>query len=119
MAIGDTDCTYDFEDLSKLFQAVADNGVDIVIGSRFDGEIQPGALPALHRNVGNPLSTEFLNACYYADFSDVKSGFRVLSREALKSMDGQSTPRLESRPVVPKRRAPVVNRPLQSQLHSG
>lgn len=91
IAIGDADCTYDFEDLPRLLELVRNEGADIALGSRFDGEIRPGAMPALHRYVGNPILTIFLNICYDAEVSDAHSGFRVLTREALDTMDLRST----------------------------
>jgi hypothetical protein len=87
IAIGDADTTYDFEELPKLFELVADGEADMAMGSRLAGEIRPGAMPALHQHVGNPLLTKFLNVFYGAGVSDAHSGFRVIEREALDSLD--------------------------------
>jgi len=86
VAIGDADTTYDFEEFPKLFELVED-GADMAIGSRFEGEIKPGAMPRLHRYVGNPLLTRFLNVFYGADVSDAHSGMRVIRRDALDRLD--------------------------------
>jgi glycosyltransferase involved in cell wall biosynthesis len=86
IAIGDADTTYDFEDLPRLFEQVANGNADMVLGSRLNGEIEPGAMPALHRYVGNPILTKFLNAFYDAGVSDAHSGFRVIEREALNQL---------------------------------
>ena len=91
VAIGDADTTYDFEELPKLFRLVADGDADMAMGSRLDGEIKPGAMPALHQYVGNPLLTKFLNVFYKAGVSDAHSGMRVISTEALDRMTLQST----------------------------
>jgi hypothetical protein len=87
IAIGDADTTYDFEELPKLFELVAYGDADMAMGSRLAGEIKPGAMPALHQYVGNPLLTKFLNVFYDAGVSDAHSGFRVISREALNTLD--------------------------------
>lgn len=87
IAIADADTTYDFEELPQLFESVYRGDADIVIGSRFDGEIKPGAMPLLHKYVGNPLLTRFLNAFYDAGVSDAHSGFRVFTRDTLEKLD--------------------------------
>lgn len=86
IAIGDGDTTYDFTELPRLVNEVRD-GADLVIGSRFQGEIESGAMPWLHRRIGNPLLTAFLNLFYRMDVTDAHSGFRVFTREALDAMD--------------------------------
>jgi len=87
IAIGDADTTYDFEELPKLFELVAEGEADMAMGSRLGGEIEPGAMPPLHQHVGNPLLTKFLNVFYDAGVSDAHSGFRIISREALRSLE--------------------------------
>lgn len=89
IVIGDADTTYDFEELPKLFTHV-ENGADMAMGSRLAGEIKPGAMPALHRYVGNPLLTKFLNVFYDAGVSDAHSGFRVIRRDALRKLNLRS-----------------------------
>lgn len=91
IAIGDADTTYDFRELPKLFELVADGDADIALGSRLAGEITPGSMPLLHQYIGNPLLTRFLNLFYSAGVTDAHSGFRVLSRDALRQLDLQST----------------------------
>ncbi|GGN92026.1 MULTISPECIES: glycosyltransferase family 2 protein [Haloarcula] len=87
LVMGDADTTYDFEELPKLLSLVRDEGADIAMGSRLDGEIRPGAMPALHQYVGNPLLTKFLNVFYDAGVSDAHSGFRVFTRDALQQLE--------------------------------
>jgi hypothetical protein len=91
IAIGDADTTYDFEELPKLYELVAHGDADMAMGSRLGGEIKAGAMPPLHQYVGNPLLTRFLNTFYGAGVSDAHSGMRVLSREALETMDLKTT----------------------------
>lgn len=87
IVMGDADTTYDFTELSKLIEPIHRGRADIVIGSRFDGEIKDGAMPPLHRYVGNPLLTTFLNLFYGTDISDAHSGFRVFTQDALRQLD--------------------------------
>lgn len=87
VAIGDADTTYDFAELPALYRLVAEDGADMAMGSRLDGEIRPGAMPALHRYVGNPLLTKFLNVFYGAGVSDAHSGFRMMSRATLEGLN--------------------------------
>jgi len=87
VVIGDADTTYDFTELPKLLDPVVEGRADMVIGSRFAGEIKPGAMPRLHRYVGNPLLTRFLNVFYETEVTDAHSGFRVISRDALGQLD--------------------------------
>jgi len=87
VAIGDADTTYDFRELPKLVRLAARDDVDIAMGSRLNGEIKSGAMPPLHRYVGNPLLTTFLNAFYDAGVSDAHSGMRVIERNALEELD--------------------------------
>lgn len=87
VVMGDADTTYDFESIPRLLRHLQETDADLVMGSRLDGEIQPGSMPPLHQHIGNPLLTKFLNLFYGASVSDAHSGFRVLRREALETMD--------------------------------
>ena len=87
VAIGDADTTYDFAELPRLYRLVAEGEADVAMGSRLEGEILPGAMPPLHRYVGNPLLTKFLNVFYGAGVSDAHSGFRVLPRSTLDGLN--------------------------------
>lgn len=91
IAIGDADTTYDFEDLPRLLGPVVHGDADMVMGSRLEGEIKPGAMPTLHQYIGNPLLTKFLNVFYGAGVSDAHSGFRVMSRDAWETLDCNTT----------------------------
>jgi hypothetical protein len=90
VAIGDADTTYDFGELPKLIEVAVEEDVEMVLGSRLDGDIKPGAMPPLHQYVGNPLLTRFLNTFYDAGVSDAHSGMRVVRRDALDELDLRS-----------------------------
>ncbi|MFC6954594.1 glycosyltransferase family 2 protein [Halorubellus litoreus] len=87
IVMGDADTTYDFEQIPRLLEPVRNGDADMVMGSRLEGEIKDGAMPALHQHVGNPLLTKFLNVFYEAGVSDAHSGFRVFSKAAYDEMD--------------------------------
>jgi hypothetical protein len=89
--IGDADTTYDFEQFPKLLEPVARGDADMVMGSRLEGEIKDGAMPALHQYIGNPLLTKFLNAFYGAGVSDAHSGFRAFRADMLDELDLETT----------------------------
>ncbi len=91
IVIGDADTTYDFEQIPRLLEPVMEGDADMSMGSRLEGEIKPGAMPALHQYVGNPLLTRFLNVFYGAGVSDAHSGFRVIHRDALEDLDLETT----------------------------
>ena len=91
IVVGDADTTYDFSQFPRLLRELIDTDADIVLGSRFEGEIKPGAMPALHRYVGNPLLTRFLNTFYDTGVTDAHSGFRVIRRDALETLDLETT----------------------------
>jgi len=54
--MGDADLTYDFRELSPFIEAFR-SGAEFVMGSRFHGSIEKGAMPGLHRYFGTPLTT--------------------------------------------------------------
>jgi glycosyltransferase involved in cell wall biosynthesis len=79
--MGDADCTYDFrrlDDFVERFRA----GYEFIMGSRFAGSIEEGAMPALHRYFGTPLTTMILNFVYRTDYSDIQCGMRGLTKDA-------------------------------------
>ena len=61
-------------------------GHEYIMGSRFKGSIEPGAMPALHRYFGTPLTIFLLNLIYGTNFSDIHCGMRGITLDALKAM---------------------------------
>jgi glycosyltransferase involved in cell wall biosynthesis len=90
IVIGDADDTYDFLEMPRLLEPLRKGEADMVIGSRFKGEIERGAMPWLHRWIGNPILTRFLNLFYKAGVSDAHSGFRAIRGEALERLELRS-----------------------------
>jgi hypothetical protein len=84
--MGDSDATYDFRELDK-FVALLQDGHDYVLGSRFDGQMEKGAMPWTHRYIGNPVLTGVLNRFFGLKSSDAHSGMRAFTRNALEVME--------------------------------
>ena len=83
----DADGTYPLEISDIFIKPILDNKADFVIGSRTKGKILPGAMPWLHRYIGNPLLTFVLNLLFNARISDTHSGMRALTRNALNRLN--------------------------------
>jgi hypothetical protein len=84
--LGDCDLTYDFRVLSG-FVAELQAGSEFVMGSRFKGSIEAGAMPALHQHFGTPVTTWIFNRIYGTRFSDIHCGMRGLHIDALRRID--------------------------------
>jgi glycosyltransferase involved in cell wall biosynthesis len=87
--MGDCDLTYDFRQLDGFLKAL-DDGAEFVMGTRLKGTIEPGAMPALHRYFGTPVTTWILNRLYHQRFSDIHCGMRAMTLQALRRIDIQS-----------------------------
>ncbi len=81
----DPDGSYDFAEIPNFLNYLRE-GYDFVIGNRFKGRIAPGAMPLLHRYIGNPLFSFLLRIFFKTKISDVHCGMRALSREALDKL---------------------------------
>jgi glycosyltransferase involved in cell wall biosynthesis len=80
VVMGDADCTYDFRDISALLAAVR-AGADFVMGSRFKGSIEPGAMPPHHQYFGSPATTWVFRQVLGIKVSDIHCGIRALTKE--------------------------------------
>jgi glycosyltransferase involved in cell wall biosynthesis len=85
IVLGDSDGTYDFAAIRAFVEPLL-NGSDMVMGTRLRGTIDRGAMPWLHRYVGNPALTKIMNLLFGSDITDVYCGMRSLKREALSHM---------------------------------
>jgi len=90
IVMGDSDDTYDFRKVAPFIQRLRE-GYDLVMGSRLEGEILPGAMPWLHKHLGNPILTGILNLLFRAGVSDAHCGMRAFRKEAYHNMDLQTT----------------------------
>jgi len=87
IAIVDADNTYDILELPKFLDILISGEADFVIGSRLKGTIKKGAMPLLHRYIGNPLLTWVLNILFKTRISDAHCGMRAFTRDALNKMN--------------------------------
>jgi glycosyltransferase involved in cell wall biosynthesis len=89
IVMADADLTYDFAEIAN-FVAALQAGAQMVIGNRMDN-IKPGAMPWLHRYIGNPVLTGILNLFFHTGVRDAHCGMRALRRDALAQLDLRTT----------------------------
>ena len=85
IVMADADLTYDFNDIPRFLQEL-ESGAELVMGDRMDN-IQPGAMPWLHRYVGNPMLSGTLNFFFKTGVRDAHCGMRALRRDVLPRLD--------------------------------
>jgi glycosyltransferase involved in cell wall biosynthesis len=83
--MGDADDTYDFSQLNE-FVAKLREGYDLVMGNRFLGKILPGAMPPLHRYLGNPVLTGLGRLFFKSPVGDFHCGLRAFRKEAIEQL---------------------------------
>jgi glycosyltransferase involved in cell wall biosynthesis len=84
--LGDADDSYDFSRLEP-FLAKLREGSDVVMGNRFAGGIAPGAMPFLHRYLGNPVLSLIGRMFFRSGIRDFHCGLRGLRRDAILALD--------------------------------
>ena len=89
IVMADADGTYDLASLAALVDLLRDGG-DLAIGNRL-ADVQPGAMPWLHRRIGTPVISWLLRRTYGVRVRDSQSGFRALTRTALDRLQLQSS----------------------------
>ena len=89
IVMADADLTYDFDDIPRFMEHLEAGG-ELVMGDRMDN-IQPGAMPWLHRYVGNPLLSGILNLFFRTGIRDAHCGMRALRRDVLPRLDLRTT----------------------------
>ncbi len=87
--MGDSDDSYDFSDLSA-FVAKLREGYALVMGNRFQGGIRPGAMPPLHRYLGNPVLTTIGRIFFRSPCGDFHCGLRGFDRAEILDLDLQA-----------------------------
>jgi hypothetical protein len=93
VVMGDADATYDFGRIDGFVRKLED-GDDLVMGNRFAGGIEPGAMPLLNRRVGNPVLTAVGRRLFHSPVSDFHCGLRAFRRDAIAKL-GLSAPGME------------------------
>jgi glycosyltransferase involved in cell wall biosynthesis len=93
IVMGDSDASYDFSEIGSFIMALED-GCDLVVGNRFLGGIDPGAMPLLHRYLGNPVLS-FLGRLFFGGaLKDFHCGLRAFRRSKMLQI-GLVTPGME------------------------
>jgi len=80
--MGDADGSYDFDNLEPFVEKLRE-GFQLVMGNRFRGGIAPGAMPALHRYLGNPVLSALGRMFFRLPIGDFHCGLRGFSRRAM------------------------------------
>jgi glycosyltransferase involved in cell wall biosynthesis len=88
--MGDADDSYDFSRLMPFIEKLRE-GHDLVMGNRFRGGIVPGAMPPLHRYIGNPVLSGLGRLFFRCPAGDFHCGLRGFSRDAFERMQLQTT----------------------------
>lgn len=93
VALGDADDSYDFGSLMPFVAQLRD-GAELVMGNRFRGGIAAGAMPPLHRYLGNPVLSFLGRAFFGTPVGDFHCGLRAFRRDAVLAL-GLSSPGME------------------------
>ena len=88
--MADADTTYDFLEAPKLYELLSEGKCDVVIGNRFAGGIEHGAMPISHK-IGVRLLSFLGRLRFKTDVKDFHCGFRGITREALNKMTFHTT----------------------------
>jgi len=89
--LADPDGTYDFQEIPRFLKYLQQEGYDFVIGNRFKGKIEQGAMPRLHRWIGNPLLSFLLRIFFRTNLGDSHCGMRAISKKALERLSLKTT----------------------------
>jgi glycosyltransferase involved in cell wall biosynthesis len=88
--MGDADDSYDFSNLSPFVEKLR-AGFDLVMGNRFQGGIAPGAMPMLHRYLGNPVLTRIGRIFFGSPCGDFHCGLRGFRRTSALTLNLRTT----------------------------
>lgn len=88
--MGDADDSYDFLHLMPFLEKLRE-GYDLVMGNRFKGGIQKGAMPPLHQYLGNPVLSFIGRLFYRSDIRDFHCGLRGYKRESILKLGLQTS----------------------------
>jgi glycosyltransferase involved in cell wall biosynthesis len=88
--MGDADDSYDFAHLMPFVEKLR-SGADLVMGNRFAGRIEPGAMPWKHRWIGNPALTGIGRLLFHSPVHDFHCGLRGFRCDAIRQLDLRTT----------------------------
>src|SRR5690242_16427795 len=90
VVMGDADDSYDFTALMPFLEQLRD-GADLVMGNRFKGGIAPGAMPPLHKYLGNPVLSFVGRLFFGSKIGDFHCGLRGFKRDSVMALNLQAT----------------------------
>lgn len=88
--LSDPDGTYDFNEIPRFVEELK-KGYDFVIGNRFKGRIEKGAMPWHHKYIGNPLLSGILRLFFKTKIHDAHCGMRAITKTALDRLNLRTT----------------------------
>ncbi|MCP4200775.1 MAG: glycosyltransferase family 2 protein [bacterium] len=88
--MGDADDSYDFLSLAPYLDKLRE-GFDLVMGNRFKGGVAPGAMPPLHRYLGNPVLSGIGRLFFSSPIGDFHCGLRGFNKQAIEGLDLRTT----------------------------
>ena len=88
--MADADASYHFEHLPR-FLSKLESGYDLVMGNRFAGVIEPGAMPPLHKFLGNPVLSAVGRIFFRIPVRDFHCGLRAFRRDAVLGLNLRTT----------------------------
>ena len=88
--MGDADDSYDFSDLMPYILKLRE-GYDLVMGNRFRGGIEKGAMPFLHRYLGTPVISFLGRLFYHNKIGDFNCGMRGYNQERIQELNLRAT----------------------------
>jgi len=88
--MGDSDDSYNFEEILPILEELR-NGKEFVMGNRFTGGIEKGAMPFMHRYIGNPILSYIGRKIYKCGIGDFHCGLRGYEKKAIESLNLKCT----------------------------
>jgi glycosyltransferase involved in cell wall biosynthesis len=88
--MSDADDSYSLDNLGPFVEQLTE-GSDLVMGNRFLGGISPGAMPWLHRYVGNPVLSLLGRVLFHVPIGDFHCGLRAFRTDSIRSLNLKST----------------------------
>ena len=117
LIMADADDSYDWSQLGDFVDAL-ELGAEFVMGNRFAGGIEPGAMPLLHRYLGNPVLSTIARWLHKSPIRDFHCGMRGFTREAFQRI-GARSPGMEfaSEMIINAHRAELIIREVPIKLY--
>jgi glycosyltransferase involved in cell wall biosynthesis len=90
VVMADADDSYDWTAIAPFVRKIRE-GFDLVMGNRFKGGIVPGAMPALHRYLGNPVLSWIARIAFRIPIGDFHCGMRAFTKAAFERIQPRTT----------------------------